>query len=144
MSNPVAKIVDRHLKIWNTRNAADRITGIPSTYAEDVVVGEPAAWLSGFAGIEYAIKAVQAQMPGMDLAVTGPDPDNGGHVYLHLGARGERRQPRCQGPACDHREARTDPQSLRLFRHLTFRTRARAAPGDIYLSYCLGRIGTRC
>jgi hypothetical protein len=49
MSNPVAKIVDRHLKIWNTRNAADRITGIPSTYAEDVVIGEPAAWLSGFA-----------------------------------------------------------------------------------------------
>jgi hypothetical protein len=72
MSNPVAKIVDRHLKIWNTRNAADRITGIPSTYAEDVVVGEPAAWFSGFAGIECAIKAVQAQMPGMDLAVTGP------------------------------------------------------------------------
>ncbi len=72
MSNPVAKIVDRHLKIWNTRNAADRITGIPSTYAEDVVIGEPAAWFSGFASIEYAIKAVQAQMPGMDLAVTGP------------------------------------------------------------------------
>jgi hypothetical protein len=72
MSNPVAKIVDRHLKIWNTRNAANRITGIPSTYAEDVVIGGPAAWFSGFAGIEYAIKAVQAQMPGMDLAVTGP------------------------------------------------------------------------
>jgi hypothetical protein len=72
MSNPVAKIVDRHLKIWNTRNAADRITGIPSTYAEDVVIGEPAAWFSGLAGIEHAIKAVQAQMPGMDLAVTGP------------------------------------------------------------------------
>src|SRR5438445_142535 len=72
MSNPVAKIVDRHLKIWNTRNTADRITGIPSTYAEDVVIGEPAAWFSGFAGIECAIKAIQAQMPGMDLAVTGP------------------------------------------------------------------------
>jgi hypothetical protein len=72
MSNPVAKIVDRHLKIWNTRHAAERITGIPSTYAEDVVIGEPAAWFSGFAGIELAIKAVQAQMPGMDLAVTGP------------------------------------------------------------------------
>jgi hypothetical protein len=72
MSNPVAKIVDRHLKIWNTRHAAERITGIPLTYAEDVVIGEPAAWFSGFAGIELAIKAVQAQMPGMDLAVTGP------------------------------------------------------------------------
>jgi len=72
MSNPVAKIVGRHLKIWNTRNAAERIAGIPSTYTEDVVIGEPAAWFSGFAGIEYAIKAVQAQMPGMDLAVTGP------------------------------------------------------------------------
>jgi hypothetical protein len=72
MSNPVAKIVDRHLKIWNTRNAAERNTGIRSTYAEDVVMGEPAAWFSGFAGIECAIKAVQAQMPGMDLAVTGP------------------------------------------------------------------------
>jgi hypothetical protein len=35
-------------------------------------MGEPAAWFSGFAGIECAIKAVQAQMPGMDLAVTGP------------------------------------------------------------------------
>jgi len=72
MSNPVAKIVDRHLKIWNTRHAAERITGIPLTYAEDVVIAEPAAWFSGFAGIELAIKAVQAQMPGMDLAVTGP------------------------------------------------------------------------
>jgi hypothetical protein len=72
MSNSVAKIVDLHLKIWNTRHAAERITGIRSTYAEDVVIGEPAAWFSGFAGIELAIKAVQAQMPGMDLAVTGP------------------------------------------------------------------------
>ena len=72
MSNPVAKIVDRHLTIWNTRHAAERITGMPSIYAEDVVIGEPAAWFSGFAGIELAIKAVQAQMPGMDLAVTGP------------------------------------------------------------------------
>jgi hypothetical protein len=72
MSNPVAKIVDRHLKIWNTRNAADRITSIPSTYEEDVIIGEPTAFFSGFAGVEYAIKAVQAQMPGMDLAVTGP------------------------------------------------------------------------
>ena len=49
MSNPVAKIVGRHLKIWNTRNAAERIAGIPSTYTEDVVIGEPAAWFSGFA-----------------------------------------------------------------------------------------------
>jgi hypothetical protein len=72
MSNPVAKIVDRHLKIWNTRHAAERITGIPLTYAEDVVIGEPAAWFSGFAGIELAIRAVQAQMPGMDLEVTSP------------------------------------------------------------------------
>ncbi|MET4356378.1 hypothetical protein ABIC08_006341 [Bradyrhizobium sp. RT9b] len=72
MSNPVAKIVDRHLKIWNTRDAAERITGIPSTYAEDVVIGEPAVWFSGFAGVECAIKAVHAQMPGMHLAVTGP------------------------------------------------------------------------
>jgi hypothetical protein len=72
MSNLVAKIVGRHLKIWNTRNAAERITGIPLTYSEDVVIGEQAAWFSGFTGIEYAIKAVQAQMPGMDLVVTGP------------------------------------------------------------------------
>ena len=72
MSNSVARIVDRHLQIWNTRNDADRLTGIPSTYARDVVIGEPAAWYSGFAGIEYAIKAVQARMPGMNLAVTGP------------------------------------------------------------------------
>src|SRR3954469_20971074 len=71
MSNPVAKIVGRHLKIWNTRNAAERIAGIPSTYTEDVVIGEPASWFSGFAGIECAIKAVQAQMPGMALGVTG-------------------------------------------------------------------------
>jgi hypothetical protein len=41
MSNSVAKIVDRHLQIWNARSAADRITGIPSTYAEDVVIGKP-------------------------------------------------------------------------------------------------------
>ncbi|MGY3609218.1 MULTISPECIES: hypothetical protein [unclassified Bradyrhizobium] len=72
MSNPVAKIIDRHLKIWNARHAAERITGIPLTYAEDVVIGEPAAWFSGFAGIELAIKTVQAQMPEMELAVTGP------------------------------------------------------------------------
>jgi hypothetical protein len=72
MSDLIAKIVGRHLKIWNTRNAAERITGIPLTYSEDVVIGEQAAWFSGFAGIEYAIKALQAQMPGMDLAVTGP------------------------------------------------------------------------
>jgi hypothetical protein len=49
----------------------DRITSIPSTY-EDVIIGEPAAFFSGFAGVEHAIKAVQAQMPGMDLAVTDP------------------------------------------------------------------------
>jgi hypothetical protein len=72
MSDSVEKSVDRHLQIWNTRNAADRITGIPSTYTEDVVVGEPAAWHSGFAGVEYAIRALQAQVPGMDLALTGP------------------------------------------------------------------------
>jgi hypothetical protein len=72
MSNSVAKIVDRHLEIWNTRSASDRVTGIPSTYTEDVVIGEPAAWFSGFAGIECAIKAAQARMPGMNLAVTGP------------------------------------------------------------------------
>lgn len=72
MSNLIAKIVDRHLKIWNTRDAAERIACIPSTYAEDVVIGEQAAWFSGYAGVELAIKAVQAQMPGLDLAVTGP------------------------------------------------------------------------
>jgi len=72
MSNAVAKIVDRHVQIWNAQGAADRITGIPSTYAEDVVIGEPAAWFSGFAGIEYAIESVRERMPGMNLAVTGP------------------------------------------------------------------------
>jgi hypothetical protein len=72
MSKSVARIVDRHVQIWNTQSAADRITVIPSTYAEDVVIGEPAAWFSGFAGIEYAIQAVQARIPGMNLAITGP------------------------------------------------------------------------
>jgi hypothetical protein len=72
MSNSVEKIVDRHVQIWNTQSAADRITGIPLTYAVDVVIGEPTAWFSGFAGIEYAIQAVQARIPGMNLAITGP------------------------------------------------------------------------
>jgi hypothetical protein len=72
MSDSVARIVDRHVQIWNARSAADRIAGIPSTYAEDVVIGEPAAWFSGFAGIEYAVQAAQARVPGMNLAITGP------------------------------------------------------------------------
>ncbi|MEY9161613.1 hypothetical protein [Bradyrhizobium japonicum] len=72
MSNPVAKIIDRHLKLWNARDAVERLTGIPSTYAEDVVIGEPAVWFSGFAGVELAIKEAQARMPAMGLAVTGP------------------------------------------------------------------------
>jgi len=50
MSNLVAKIVDRHLKIWNTRHADERITGIPSTYAEDVVIGEPGSVAFRFCG----------------------------------------------------------------------------------------------
>ena len=112
MSNSVAKIVDRHLQIWNARSAADRITGIPSTYAEDVVIGEPAAWFSGFAGIEYAIKAVQARMPGMNLAVTGPIQTTGDMSTYSWALAGGRRQPRCQGPGCDHGEARTDLTSL--------------------------------
>lgn len=97
MSNPVAKIVDRHLKIWNTRHAAERITGIPSTYAEDVVIGEP-----GQRGFQV-LRALNLRLKRYRRRCrewTSRSPARSrqrGHVYVHLGARGERRQPRRQG-----------------------------------------------
>ncbi|MGV0625206.1 nuclear transport factor 2 family protein [Mycolicibacter minnesotensis] len=65
-------IIVAHLNAWNSPSGPAREQAIAQIYSPDVFVGEPAAALTGHAGVEEAIAALQAQLPNTVITRTGP------------------------------------------------------------------------
>lgn len=70
--NAVESVVAAHLDTWNAATGPQRAGSITSVYAPDVFIGEPEAALRGHHGMEQAIAALQAQIPGFTIARSGP------------------------------------------------------------------------
>jgi hypothetical protein len=68
----VENIVVAHMEAWNAPAGPERERAIAEVYTADVFVGEPDARLTGHSGVEQAIAALQAQLPGMALTRGGP------------------------------------------------------------------------
>jgi hypothetical protein len=68
----VESIVVAHMEAWNAPAGPAREKAIAEAYTADVFVGEPDAGLTGHAGVEQAIAALQAQVPGMAITRGGP------------------------------------------------------------------------
>jgi ketosteroid isomerase-like protein len=68
----VESIVDAHMETWNAPAGPAREKAIAQVYTEDVVVNEPDARLTGYAGVEQAITALQTQLAGMAISRSGP------------------------------------------------------------------------
>jgi hypothetical protein len=68
----VENIVAAHMEAWNAPPGHARQESIAKVYAADVFVGEPDARLTGHAGVEQAITALHAQLPGMTITRSGP------------------------------------------------------------------------
>ncbi|GAA0720419.1 nuclear transport factor 2 family protein [Dactylosporangium roseum] len=66
-----AKIVERYLRIWNETDPGARRAAIDELFTEDVAFVDPMASVSGRAGVDGLIAAVQAQFPGCGLALLG-------------------------------------------------------------------------
>lgn len=65
-------IVDAHLDAWNAPAGPDRTRAIADVYTEDVLVAEPDDARDGHRGVDEAISALQAQLPGTAITRTGP------------------------------------------------------------------------
>ena len=68
----VENIVAAHLEAWNSPAGPSRQGSIAQVYTADVAVNEPDAALTGHAGVEHAITALQAQLAGMAITRSGP------------------------------------------------------------------------
>ncbi len=68
----VESIVDAHMEAWNAPAGPARQESIAQLYTSDVFVNEPGARLTGHAGVEQAIAALQAQLAGLAIARSGP------------------------------------------------------------------------
>jgi hypothetical protein len=68
----VESIVAAHLEVWNAPAGPAREKAIAQVYTADVAVGEPGERLTGHAGVEQAIAALQAQLPGMAITRSAP------------------------------------------------------------------------
>lgn len=65
-------LVAAHLDAWNSPAGPERGEQISSVYSADVFIGEPQGALHGHDGMEQAIAALQAQLPGTTLTRSGP------------------------------------------------------------------------
>ena len=68
----IESLVAAHLDAWNAPAGPDRTGAITSVYSSDVFIGEPQGALRGHDGMEQAIDALQAQLPGTALTRSGP------------------------------------------------------------------------
>jgi hypothetical protein len=68
----VESIVDAHMEAWNAPAGPAREESIAQVYTSDVFVNEPGARLTGHAGVEQAIAALQAQLAGLAITRSGP------------------------------------------------------------------------
>jgi hypothetical protein len=68
----VESIVAAHLEVWNAPAGPAREKAIAQVYTADVVANEPGERLSGHAGVEQAVAALQAQLAGMAITRSGP------------------------------------------------------------------------
>lgn len=68
----VESVIVAHLNAWNSPSGPERQRAIAEIYWPDVFVAEPAAALTGHAGVESAIAALQAQLPGSVITRIGP------------------------------------------------------------------------
>jgi len=68
----VESIVVAHMDAWNAPAGRAREKAIAEVYTTDVFVGEPDARLTGHAGVEQAIAALQELLPGMVITRGGP------------------------------------------------------------------------
>ncbi|MFI1035470.1 hypothetical protein [Streptomyces sp. NPDC020951] len=71
MTTPITQVVAEHLSIWNSPAGEERSRAIASTYAGDVLVAEAEAVYQGHDGVEKAIDALHAAIPGMQLKLSG-------------------------------------------------------------------------
>ncbi|MEV8372645.1 hypothetical protein AB0P21_07900 [Kribbella sp. NPDC056861] len=65
-------LIAAHLDAWNSPAGAARDQLVSTTYSPDVFIGEPDAALRGHSGMEQAISALQAQLPGTAITRSGP------------------------------------------------------------------------
>lgn len=60
----VTQIVDSYLAVWNETDSAARLALITDAWTEDATYTDPLADVTGHAGIDGLVGAVQAQFPG--------------------------------------------------------------------------------
>ena len=60
-----SQLVESYIAIWNEVDAAARQALIAETWTEDAVYTDPLADVTGQAGIDGLVAAVQAQFPGL-------------------------------------------------------------------------------
>jgi hypothetical protein len=72
MTESINAIAAEHLRIWNSQPSEERSSAVAGIYASDAVVAESNATYFGQSGVEQAIDALHAALPGMQLEITGP------------------------------------------------------------------------
>lgn len=65
------QLVESYIAIWNEVDAAARQALIAETWTEDAVYTDPLADVTGHAGIDGLVAAVQVQFPGLVFRRTG-------------------------------------------------------------------------
>jgi ketosteroid isomerase-like protein len=70
-TDSIEALVTAHLAAWNAPAGPARAEAIATTYSPDVFVGEPQGALRGHDGMEQAIAALQAQLPGAVIVRSG-------------------------------------------------------------------------
>jgi hypothetical protein len=72
MTDQVKSTVQRYIDIWNEGDPARRRAAIDALYTEDCSYTDPLGEVTGRAGIDGFIAAVQRQFPGIEFRLAGP------------------------------------------------------------------------